>query len=161
MSKSHEERRPARRAFSLAALLLSAATVVAVGSAVFAQDHAEAAGATTLDGVFTAEQVARGDVVYQRECAMCHGANLGGSGMAPPLAGIAFMFYWQDKPLSELYTFTRDNMPFGNAGSLPAQTYADIVALILDANGFPAGDTELGTDVDALAQIILVPAPAE
>lgn len=145
------------RAFSLIPLLLTLGTVIAVGTTVFAQDPAEG-GTTTLDGVFTAEQAERADAVYQRDCAVCHGADLGGSGMAPPLAGIAFMFYWQDKPLSELFTYTRDNMPFGNGGSLPAQTYADIVALIMSANGFPAGEAELVADVDALAQVKIAPA---
>ena len=79
--------------------------------------------------------------------------------MAPPLTGLPFMFFWEDKTLAELYTYTHDNMPLGNPSSLSDQAYADLVALILNANGFPAGEAELLPDVDALAGITIAPAP--
>ena len=39
------------------------------------------------DGVYTAEQAKRGDVLYKEQCATCHGDNLEGSGPMPPLNG--------------------------------------------------------------------------
>jgi hypothetical protein len=44
-------------------------------------------------------------------------------------------------------------MPNGRGGSLPESTYADLVALILKSNGFPAGTAQLGPD-SAAAQIV-------
>ncbi len=41
-------------------------------------------------------------------------------------------------------------MPPSRPASLPAQTYADIVAYILQVNGFKPGDAELPADVDKL-----------
>jgi hypothetical protein len=41
-------------------------------------------------------------------------------------------------------------MPPPNPGSLPDDTYADIVAYVLDFNGFESGDAELPVDSEAL-----------
>lgn len=153
-------KRPSR---FLPTLTVAFVALVALGTALSAGGASEeeaAAGPSTLDGVFTQAQVERIASTYQRDCAACHGPDLGGSGMAPPLKGLPFMFFWEGKPLSELYTFMHDNMPLGNAGSLSDQAYADLVAMILDANGFPAGEAELSPNVEALAGITIAPAPA-
>ena len=52
-------------------------------------------------------------------------------------------------------------MPDGNAGSLSASTYNDLVALILKSNGFPAGTTELAPSTAGAAQIIRKDGPGE
>lgn len=119
------------------------------------------ASASTLDGVYMAEQVEGIKSTFSRECASCHGPELGGSGMAPPLKGLPFMFFWQGKSVAELYTYTHDNMPLGNAGSLSDEAYADLIALILSSNGFPAGETALEPDLEALAEIAIAPAPTD
>lgn len=155
-SRPHKRRSP----FLPFAVVSLAVLGTALSSSGFGQESGALAGASTLDGVFTQEQVDRIASTYQRSCSECHASDLGGSAMAPPLKGPPFMFFWQGKPLSELYTFLHDYMPLGNAGSLSNQAYADLVALILDANGFPAGDSELVPDVEALAGIAIAPAPA-
>ena len=45
---------------------------------------------TVWDGVFTAEQAARGQMIYATTCAACHGADLGGVNH-PALKGEAFL----------------------------------------------------------------------
>jgi len=164
MTTANRNRRDVRRSLFPLHLVLAIVTVAALGTAVSAgessDEDAAAAGASTLDGVYTEAQVERIESTYQRDCAACHGAELGGSGMAPPLTGLPFMFFWESKTLAELYTFTHDNMPLGNPGSLSDQAYADLVAKILAANGFPAGEAELLPDLDALAQITIAPAPS-
>jgi hypothetical protein len=52
-------------------------------------------------------------------------------------------------------------MPNGNGGSLPAPTYRDLVAMILRANGFPAGTTELAPETIVGVQIIPKDGPGE
>ncbi len=42
---------------------------------------------TVWDGVYTADQAARGKVVYDSHCSSCHLADLGGSLEVRPLAG--------------------------------------------------------------------------
>jgi mono/diheme cytochrome c family protein len=119
---------------------------------------------TVWDGVFTTEQAARGRLAFSGECAECHGPNLeGGEGKA--LSGDQFWKDWKERSVDELLTFVRTNMPFDDAGvkkgTLPQSTYADIVAHILNRNGFPAGNGELNQASSAGVQIIRKDGPGE
>ena len=44
-------------------------------------------------------------------------------------------------------------MPADDPGSLSAEQTADIVAVLLSVDKFPAGKTELGSETEALKQI--------
>jgi hypothetical protein len=46
-------------------------------------------------------------------------------------------------------------MPQDRPGTLMPETTADILALVLQANGFPAGSTELPPDAAALGGIVI------
>jgi len=115
-------------------LLLSIATPVAFLTSVASADE----GA----GWFTRDQVATGHLQYAAKCSVCHGPNLKGGG-APELVGRGFSAKWNGKTLTDLYTYTRDQMPKGNGGSLSEQDYADVVAFLLSRNGFAAGTIRL------------------
>lgn len=95
------------------------------------------------DGVYTEEQSKRGETAYQKECAACHGAQLTGGESAPPLTGGAFLANWNGLSLGDLFDRIRKTMPQTNPGRLTKQQDADILAFMLSANKFPAGDTEL------------------
>ena len=56
--------------------------------------------------------------------------------------------------ISELLARMQKLMPPERPGSLPAQTYIDIIAFILQKNAFPSGDLELNTDTAARAILI-------
>jgi len=105
------------------------------------------------DGVYTSEQAARGAVVYERVCAECHGPDLGGGDMAPSLAGVEFLYNWHGLTAGDLLERLRVSMPPGQPTSVGRQEKADILAWVLEVNGFPAGDTELATRPAALAGI--------
>jgi len=109
--------------------------------------------ASSLDGVFTQEQVERAQVIYDQQCASCHGADLGGSASAPQLSGIGFAFYWNDRSVHELFDYTKATMPLTRPGGLGDQEYVDLVALILHANGAPTGENELPADEEVLKGI--------
>ena len=64
------------------------------------------------------------------------------------------MFLWGDMEVGELSARIQKVMPPERPGSLPAQTYIDIVTFILQKYGFPAGDPELGRDPAALQILI-------
>jgi quinoprotein glucose dehydrogenase len=130
-----------------AALLVAAGTLSA---GVAAQDTQ-----TTLDGVFTAEQAQRGSESYQRECAQCHLEDLLGDGIAPSLVGAPFHFRWSELSVGDMLVAIRTTMPQGAPASLSPRAYVDIVAYLLEANDFPAGDMELPTDQDVLESIII------
>lgn len=97
---------------------------------------------TVQDGVYTAAQAARGVALYGQQCASCHGASLQGVS-APPLQGDLFINGWQSEPLSVLVAKVQKTMPADAPGKLTAQQTADLVAHILNRNGFPAGSVEL------------------
>jgi alcohol dehydrogenase (cytochrome c) len=96
-------------------------------------------------GPYTAEQALAGRTAYQANCAACHASDLSGR-EGPQLAGANFMTQWGDKTAGELVSFTRATMPPGSGGSLLDQTYVNLVAFILDANGAQPGDRPLSTE---------------
>ena len=111
------------------------------------------ASRTSNDGVFTADQAKRGDVIYKEACATCHGDNLEGSGPMPPLAGKDFLTNWTGKTVGELFEKTQTTMPATAPGTLTPAQAADLTAHMLNSSGFPAGATELEAKVEALMQI--------
>ena len=112
-----------------------------------------AQGKTTNDGVFTAEQAKRGDVLYKEQCATCHGDNLEGSGPMPPLAGKDFLSNWNGKTVGELFEKTHTTMPATAPGTLTPAQAADITAHMLNASGYPTGASELEGKAEALLAI--------
>jgi hypothetical protein len=50
-------------------------------------------------------------------------------------------------------------MPQKDPGSLPPETYVDIITFLLAQNGVPAGTAELPPDLDALQGIRITPKP--
>jgi mono/diheme cytochrome c family protein len=107
--------------------------------------------------VFTVEQATRGERDYGAVCASCHGAELAGGEHAPPLAGDAFLQRWQQKTVGDLFERIRTTMPQQSPNSRSSQAYLDIVAFILQANGFPAGKTDLPADPSELKGIVMAP----
>jgi mono/diheme cytochrome c family protein len=115
-----------------------------------------AQGKTTLDGVYTAAQAARGQKVYADSCSSCHGDDLSGGGQAPALTGKDFNVDWTDLAMSDLFDRTNGTMPADKPGTLtPAQT-VDVLAFLLQKGNFPVGQTELATDSAALKGIKFV-----
>jgi mono/diheme cytochrome c family protein len=103
---------------------------------------------TVWDGVFTAEQAARGQSSYPKACGSCHGTGLEGDGFAPPLVGESFTDRWQAGSVGDFLLIVKTTMPQDRPGSLSADTYADIVAYVLKTNNYPAGPSELSQDPD-------------
>ncbi|MGV3490928.1 MAG: glucose/sorbosone family PQQ-dependent dehydrogenase [Devosia sp.] len=126
----------------------TAASVTTTEDAAAVEEVAEAAAGTLP--TFTAEQSARGKQAYNNSCVSCHGPDLISANYGPPLAGAFFDGRWTGRTVAELYTHTHDRMPPSQPGSLPDETYADLVAFILETNGFIPGDTALPTDLAAL-----------
>lgn len=105
------------------------------------------------DGAYTDEQSKRGATAYAANCSECHSPELMGDGFAPALSGAEFMNAWNGLTVGDLFERVRISMPPGKETTVPAQTKADIVAYILQANKFPVGTTELAATTDALKGI--------
>ena len=104
-------------------------------------------------GVYTDAQASRGADTYNKECASCHGAGLEGDGFAPALSGTEFLSNWNGTTLGDLFDRIRISMPPGSPTTVPPESKADIVAHLLKSNKFPAGQTEIGKDLEPLKQI--------
>ncbi|MCY3930636.1 MAG: cytochrome c [Acidobacteria bacterium] len=102
--------------------------------------------ASVLDGIFTEAQAERGRAAYGQHCAECHGEELLGGEMAPGLAGVAFRFRWRGLNVADIFESIESTMPPEEPETLGDQTYIDIVAFLLSANGYPAGARELTAD---------------
>ena len=112
------------------------AVAAALGTATVAQAQT---------GVFTTQQMAAGRASYLANCAGCHQADLRGANEARPLAGADFMRTWGGRTAQELVAFLSVTMPPPPAapGGLGTQSYVNLAAFLLAANGAASGDAEL------------------
>jgi mono/diheme cytochrome c family protein len=101
---------------------------------------------SVLDGIYTAAQAERGKAVYAMNCAGCHGDKLEGGTSGPTLSGKDFTSGYQDGNASALYNKISMDMPSSAPGSLNPEQYADVMALVLSVNKYPAGQTEIPKD---------------
>lgn len=134
-----------------AAILVLASLVAPLG---VARAQAPAVEARSVwDGVYTDEQAKRGEPIYRKECAACHGDMLTGGESAPPLTGGAFLANWNGLTMGDLFDRIRKTMPQSNPGRLTRQQDADILAFVLSANKFPSGKAELYRQTEMLREI--------
>ena len=133
------------------ATLTSAAGVITAMAVVIAQGDA---GKTVWDGVYSEPQAARGKAVSEAQCAFCHGSDLRGQGFAPGLIEDTFATRWQDGNLGDLFAIVKGTMPQDKPASLTDDEYAAIVAYLLQANRYPAGQQDLRPDPAALKEVV-------
>jgi quinoprotein glucose dehydrogenase len=100
---------------------------------------------TVRDGVYSADQAKRGRAVYVDKCATCHD----GGTMGPELWGDAFLAQRTNKNVRAFYDRIQDTMPEDNPGSLSETELVDIIAFVIQQNGFPAGEKPIH-NADAL-----------
>jgi S-disulfanyl-L-cysteine oxidoreductase SoxD len=131
----------------------AAVAIVACGLLVALEALTAQAPRSLWDGVYTQEQAKRGQAAYVERCARCHGPELIGGDTNPPLVGPEFLSTWNTKTVGDLFQRIRSTMPADKPGSLSRQQDSDIVAYLLSANKFPAGNTELDTQTELLKQI--------
>ena len=132
-----------------AVVLIPLATLVGLRATV----HAQPPTKSVWEGVYTEEQAKRGGPMYSEFCASCHGPELMGGEMAPPLATGDFLSGWDGLTLGDLFERMRISMPQNAPGSLSGQQNADILAFILSANKYPTGTSELSNQAMILKTI--------
>ncbi len=125
-------------------LLLAASLAFVLAVPSDAQQPASAAR-STLTGVYTEAQAARGRDTYSGMCQACH--------TPASHSGDNFLGTWGGRPLWELFKYITESMPKMDPGSLAFDEYAQVTAYILKLNGMPAGARELPADSVALKAI--------
>jgi len=98
---------------------------------------------TVWSGVYTAEEAARGQAAFVQSCSGCHGAQGDYRQMGPAFQGTPFMERWREFNVGSIFNLIHDTMPRDNPGGLDDRTYLDIIARMLQVNGFPAGTEQL------------------
>lgn len=116
---------------------------------------AQTATHNVWDGVYTVDQATQGKAVFADKCATCHGPDLNGAEMAPPLVGATFLGDWVGQSADDLFTRIHTTMPANDPGSLSNAQVAQVLAYILSVNQFPAGSTALPSDDAGLGQIAI------
>jgi mono/diheme cytochrome c family protein len=104
--------------------------------------------APVIDGIppqFTAVQASSGEAAYNETCAVCHGTTLTNGTYGTPLAGAYFKNKWLHRAVRDLYQYAQTKMPPSHPGLLPPNAYTEIVAYILQTNGFKASDNRMNT----------------
>ena len=133
--------------------LLPAAGVVLAASVVIAANGQAPAGA-----LYTSAQADAGEALYDEQCVSCHGPL---SAFVPEMAALlgdhTFRNRWEGRSLGELFQLIQEEMPQDAPGSLSNGETASLVAFILAGNRFPAGDTALSNDLEALNDIPFSP----
>jgi len=122
--------------------------------AIAAWSRPQGAQRSVWDGVYTDEQAKRGEGLYQKKCASCHGDKLTG-GAAPPLAGDWFLSNWNGLTLDFLFERIRVTMPSASPSQVSLPAKADILAYMLSVNKFPSGKIELQYKAELMKDILI------
>ncbi len=142
------------------------ASKVPAGSTEFAGDLSVGGDPKRGEAFYTAAQAERGRQAFNRNCAACHSTapstqtqeQVNKSPFPPSLASPFLGRVYHGKMLYptvyHLY-IKLQSMPAFGTESITNHTRADIIAHILERNGFPAGPTELRPDVDLMGQMML------
>jgi mono/diheme cytochrome c family protein len=146
------------------ALLATLGAVNGSEKAAFGVSHAKvearvlvAQAAVEVPVSFTSDQADRGETQYKKDCVECHGDDLrGGLLGGPPLRGVNFLSkYGNGSPAGALFDVMSGTMPPDAPGRYSPSAYADMMAYILQRNGFPSGGQPLPSDSDALYNMLI------
>lgn len=101
--------------------------------------------ATTNDGVFTRAQADGAKAQYEKLCADCHPFTAAAKKKPNdiPLGEEPFFREWTGRPLSELASLIALTMPNDGSAVVTDKEALDLVAYILQKNGYPAGSKKL------------------
>ena len=102
-----------------------------------------------LPAYYSADQASRGERFFRETCLSCHDSS--------EFRGSTFERQWRGQTVRDLYGNIAYSMPEDNPGGLPAQTYTDIIAYMLELNGYPPGAAELTPDRNTMRALPLWP----
>ena len=113
---------------------------------------------TTNDGVYTKAQADGAKDQFDKICADCHPFTVAAKKKPKdkPLGEDPFFENWTGRPLSELVTLIHLQMPDDGSADVSEEEAIDLVAYILQQNGFTPGAAALSKD--ALSATIERPA---
>ena len=102
---------------------------------------------TSMDGIYTADQAARGAGLFTSLCERCHSIQ--------EFSGRSFDAIWAGVPAAALYTRIANTMPLDQPGSLGLPQVTALMAHIFAMNEMPTGNSPLVADMDWLMGITM------
>jgi len=122
-----------------------------------------------VDTYYTQAQADRGKAYFHGSCSLCHTtdpsevrSNDASSGRGVWLGDLRLLFLLKSDQFrnrwgnaDSLYNKMRTTMPAYDAGGLSTEEYVDILAYLMQANGFLAGNKELKNDLPAMRNMAL------
>jgi S-disulfanyl-L-cysteine oxidoreductase SoxD len=102
-------------------------------------------------GVYTVEQAREGGAIFEQHCSRCHSPQ--------EYRSTPFRTKWTSRTLHDLYLVISGTMPLDQPASLQSRQYAELLAFVLEVNGFPPGSVALGWEEKELAGITIDPPP--
>ena len=100
---------------------------------------------TTNDGIYTKAQADRAKKQYDRMCADCHPFTVAARKKPKdlPLGDEPFVQSWTGRSVGEMVTLIALTMPNDGSATVTEAEAVDLVAYILQRNGYPAGKKPL------------------
>ncbi len=130
-----------------------------VSWALLAAGMARAADSVATPGappaLYTQAQAQAGHGKFLGNCARCHGPTLMGRS-APALKGPNFANVKSGFSVGDIFNIVAQNMPAADPGSLGHDDYVEIMAYLLQQNGYPAGSKPLDFDGASASKVPLV-----
>lgn len=134
-------------------LLAAAALTWSVAAATAARPES-APQKSTNDGIYTKEQADGARQLFVKVCQACHPFTVAGKKTPKdfPLGEDPFFEEWGGRPVKELINVIALTMPNDGSAVLNDQEATDLVAYILQQNGFAPGKTPLTKDTEAVVE---------
>jgi cytochrome c5 len=134
-------------------LLAAAALTWSVAAATAARPE-NAPQKSTNDGIYTKEQADGARPLFVKVCQSCHPFTVAAKKNPKdfPLGEAPFFDEWEGRPVKELINIIVLTMPNDGSAVLNDQEATDLVAYILQQNGFAAGKTPLTKATEAVVE---------
>jgi hypothetical protein len=100
---------------------------------------------SVMSGVFTAEQVAKGAPRVRRSASPATGRR--------PTQASHSETMWISRTVFDFFDALRTTMPNDEPGKLTTEEYVDVIAYILNLNGYPPGAQSLSYDENELRKV--------
>ena len=141
------------------AAVLTYGGITAAANGIAHHDHrCRATGSNTshaLPALYTSEQADSGKQKYMTSCALCHGPTLEGRA-GPALKGPNFASTKANFRVGDVFVIVSQNMPATAPGSLSHDDYVELMAFLLQQNGYPAGSKALTFDTAQRSKVKLL-----
>jgi mono/diheme cytochrome c family protein len=114
---------------------------------------------TIWSGVYSSAEAERGKQAYRQLCSRCHGADMKGGLTEPGLIGAKFFDRWHDLRLGDVVAYIQAAMPREHEFFVSADSAREIVSLMLQESGVPAGAKPMSADLNVQHSILVTRPP--